>query len=114
MKKKYNIGKDNPMYGKKHTPKSRQKMRLAKLETKNPLWRGDNVGYCGLHLWVKARKPKPVFCEECGKQPPYDLTAINDIYTRDLSDWQWLCRKCHMTKDKRIINRDKNGKFKMP
>jgi len=112
-RKCYNIGKDNPMFGRKHTKQSLRLMRLVKLGENNPVWRGDEVGYCALHAWVKRRKLKPVLCEICRIKPPYDLASIDDKYTRNLDDWQWLCRKCHMATDNRGLNRkrDKNGRF---
>ncbi len=124
MKKNYNIGIANPMYGRKHTSETLQKMRQTKLGSSNPSWRGDDVGYSALHQWVVSRKPKPEFCEECGKNKPFDLASINDKYTRNINDWQWLCRNCHMKKDNRLyrlhmiaisdknLERDKNGRFK--
>ncbi len=109
--------------GKKHTEATLREMSLIKLGEKNPLWRGDEVGYAALHEWVRKRKPKPAFCEVCGKQPPFDLASIDDKYTRNLDDWRWLCRKCHMKIDGRSgklslmsmgdknLKRGRNGRF---
>lgn len=113
-----------PMLGHKHTDETKRKMSLShqgkKLseETKkrlsiqriginNPNWKGDNIkrkGNMGLHIWVKRRKLKPKFCECCKTNPPYDLANISNEYKRDLDDWEWLCRSCHMHKDNRIKN----------
>lgn len=66
-------------------------------------WKGDAVGYTALHLWVQRRKPKPKTCECCGKRKQLlDLANISQLYKRDLTDWEYLCRKCHMTKDGRL------------
>lgn len=70
----------------------------------NHMWRGDNVGLISLHEWVRARKPKPQWCEQCNGSPPFDLATINKKYTRNPEDWEWLCRSCHMKKDSRINN----------
>lgn len=64
-------------------------------------WKGDEVKYNGLHLWVRHHKPKPSLCEECKLVPPLDL-ANKGIYNRDFNNWEYLCRKCHMTKDGRL------------
>lgn len=64
-------------------------------------WKGDRVKYGGLHLWVRKHKPKPDLCEECHRVPPLDL-ANKGIYNREFSNWEYLCRKCHMTKDGRL------------
>lgn len=70
----------------------------------NSMWKGDKVKYIALHNWVKRNKPKPLLCECCKKQKPYDLANISGEYKRDINDFEWLCRSCHMKKDKRILN----------
>lgn len=70
----------------------------------NAMWRGNKVGYKPLHQWVKRHKPKPKFCEECKKREPYDLANISGKYKRDISDYKWTCRRCHMIKDERMKN----------
>lgn len=98
--------------GRKKTDITKAKMRLSKIGPKNPTWKGDDVGYAALHSWVRRNKPKPDLCEACNKNSPYDLANISGEYKRELLDWEWLCRKCHMISDNRMNNRDKNGKFK--
>lgn len=75
---------------------------LSKLGDKNPMWKGNDVGYGSLHNWVARRIPKPLICPNCGINPTRDLANISQEYKRDLDDWEWLCRKCHMTKDNRL------------
>ena len=98
------LGTKNRMYGRHHSEETRLKMKLAMLGERNPMWQGDEVKYGALHDWVKCQKPKPTLCEECNKRPPFDLASISHKYTRELSDWQWICRRCHMIKDGRIKN----------
>jgi len=79
----------------------------------NPFWKGDNVGYGALHDYVRSKKAKPILCEDC-KTTKYqlDLANISGEYKRDLSDWEYICRKCHMNKDGRmtkLIERNRNG-----
>lgn len=69
---------------------------------KNPMWKGDEVNFKPLHAWIKSHKPKPEFCEDCKKVSPYDLANISGKYKRDINDFEWLCRKCHMIKDGRL------------
>jgi hypothetical protein len=76
---------------------------------KNPMWAGDKVQYLALHNWVKRRKPKPEKCEICHERPALDLannsnTFNANTYTRELSNWRWLCRRCHMKIDGRMEN----------
>ena len=79
------------------------KASLSKIGNRNPNWKGNNVGYCQLHDWVRARFPQTKLCQGCNERPPLDL-ANKGIYSRDLQNWEWLCRKCHMQKDGRIKN----------
>lgn len=67
----------------------------------NPMYKGNKVGYGGVHAWVRARKTKPALCEKCNVRPAVDLANISGKYSRDLSDWEYLCRKCHMDSDGR-------------
>lgn len=72
-----------------------------KYNEENNQWKGDNVGMKSLHDWIRRRKKKPKLCECCKKVPPKDLANISGKYKRDVSDFEWLCRKCHMDKDGR-------------
>lgn len=81
----------------------------------NPMWKGDGVGYGALHRWVRRNMAKPRLCDICCDKPPIDLANISPTiskatYNRDLSNWQWLCRSCHMRKDGRIGNLKKGGR----
>jgi len=69
----------------------------------NPKWKGDKVGYGALHEWIKNHKIKSMFCEKCGKiTSNLDCANISGDYLRDISDFRWLCRKCHMEEDGRL------------
>lgn len=78
----------------------------------NHMWKDNNVGYVAIHGWVKRYLPRPKLCGDCNSCPPRDLANKSNNYLRDLSDWEWLCRKCHMTKDGRmekLIDRNINN-----
>jgi len=77
----------------------------------NPMWRGDGASLGSLHSWVRKRKPKTTLCEICGETKPQDLSNISQEYKRDINDYQWVCRKCHMKNDKRMDARKLNGQF---
>jgi len=70
----------------------------------NGMWKGNNVGKISLHEWIKYRLKKPNVCDCCKKNQPYDLANISQKYKRDINDFEWLCRSCHMKKDGRIYN----------
>lgn len=104
---KFNIGKEQKFCS----------VKCSKTGYFNPQWKGDNAGYSALHFWVERNSEKPSKCECCGKKRKLDAANISGEYKRDISDWEWLCRKCHMTKDgrlKKLIERNREGKDTIP
>ena len=76
--------------------------RIYHIGSRNPSWKGDNVSLRSLHQYVRYHKKEPEGCEICGKTgATLDLANISQHYRRDLKDWEYICRKCHMTKDGR-------------
>lgn len=67
-------------------------------------WKGEGVGYISLHQWVKRHLPASILCQNCNKVPPLDLANTTGIYTRDLNNWMYLCRRCHIHSDGRLKN----------
>ncbi len=67
-------------------------------------WKGDKVGYVGLHAWIRRILGKPTKCEQCGKEglknQQINWANKSGEYKRDLSDWLRLCVKCHRGYDK--------------
>lgn len=81
------------------------KIVQQKLKGKNNgQWKGNEVGYAALHEWIQRYLSKPELCQDCEQKPPYDLANISQKYKRELTDWEWLCRRCHMIKDGRMTN----------
>lgn len=79
---------------------------------KNPMWKGDRVGYPGVHEWARNNIPKPKICT-CGNIVNVDASNISGKYLRKLSDWKWQCRKCHMENDGRSDQLRKSGKSRI-
>lgn len=103
----YNVGVNNPIYGKHRSEETKMKMRLAALGQKNRAWKGNDVGIKALHKWVKSYLPKPELCQICNKKPPRELANISptynpETYNRDFKNWKWLCSKCHLLSDGRL------------
>lgn len=78
-------------------------VRLAKIGKANPKW-VEKPSYNAVHGWVKRNKHKPSQCDDCGLDKRLDLANISQLYLRDINDWEWLCRRCHMLKDGRMDN----------
>ena len=104
------IGKNNPMYGRKHTQKAKKLMSNISIGDKNGMWRGGLVGYASLHEYVRNHLPVPDKCSLCGAEGKLDLHNKNCSYERDFSGWEYLCRRCHMKKDGRFNNLKQNQK----
>lgn len=70
---------------------------------KSPSWKGEKVGYRGLHIWVQMMLGKPEYCTKCGIQGNghnMHWANISGEYRRDITDWIRLCAKCHGKFDK--------------
>ena len=80
-------------------PERNRKISESRIGEKHPLWAGDKVSYAALHSWVKRHLVKAGQCAKCHEIKPLDLANKSGKYLRDLTDWEWLCRRCHMIKD---------------
>lgn len=96
---------------KKHKDRKYCSHACSKKGSNNPMWKEDDVKYSGLHAWVERQLTRPECCSSCGDPGKVDLANISGEYKRELTDWEWLCRTCHMKKDGRMNNRE-SGKFK--
>lgn len=68
----------------------------------NPNWKGDAVGYGGLHKWMRANFD-PIPCEHCGalrtgRNMEWALKH-GCVANRERSNWLRLCSTCHRTYD---------------
>lgn len=95
-KREYTHG--HGMRGRKYSIRNREQ----KMNEKNSQWRGNAVGYTALHSWIRRKLKEPVSCPKCSEKSKLDLANISQKYKRDLGDWEWLCRRCHMKKDGRL------------
>lgn len=75
---------------------------LKRRDELNHNWKGDRARYNALHNWVRLRLGNPSICINCGNTTAkkYDWSNISYQYKRILSDWERLCRSCHMKKDR--------------
>lgn len=71
------------------------------LKENNVNWKGDKVGYHGLHKWIYKILGKPKKCEFCGSTKNIQWANKSYEYKRKIDDWLELCCKCHREKDKK-------------
>jgi hypothetical protein len=71
---------------------------------KNSQWNGENATLPNIHRFIERRKPRPEKCVRCNEGSAIDLANISGEYTRNINDYEWLCRRCHMISDGRINN----------
>lgn len=90
-------------------------MHRSNSKVKDCMWKGEAVTYRRLHKLIRLNKPEPEKCEECGvtKSQSLDLANISQKYTDDVTDWEYLCRHCHMIKDGRLKRFEKTA-FRKP
>lgn len=96
--------------GNKLSKETRLKMKESKeglRDESTNRWKGDDVGYSGLHMWVRRKLGKPKKCEYCGKDHlighQIHWANISGRYLRKLDDWIRLCAFCHKQFDKKLI-----------
>ena len=98
--------------GKKASEETRKKLSESHkgkfVGADNPSWKGGRDWYRKLHADVKLLIGSPDHCEICGKNGElkqrngsngYDLSNKTGIYTIELENWWFLCRKCHRQYD---------------
>jgi hypothetical protein len=92
----------NTYISRQNRDEKNKRQSLSKLNERNPMWKGCSVGYYALHNWVRRHKEKPERCVRCNINKAIDLANISQQYKRDINDFEWLCRKCHMSEDGRL------------
>lgn len=84
-------GKNNPNYG--------------NFESKSAVWKGDKVGYDGIHAWLRTKFGKASICEnsKClGKGRTYEWALIKGReYERKRKNFWQLCHSCHKKYDRK-------------
>lgn len=100
---KLSVGNKNHL-GTKLSEETRKKMSISHgTEENNRNWKGDDVSYTGLHIWVKKKLGKASCCknQNCKSKNPkiFDWASISHKAKRDINDYISLCRSCHKKYD---------------
>jgi len=68
------------------------------------LWKGNAVGYMGLHNWIRRNYGKAKICQNTlckNKSKTFDWALLKEFnYQRDITKFIQLCRSCHTSYDK--------------
>jgi hypothetical protein len=67
------------------------------IDNNNHKWKGEQVGYYGVHTYMRRRLGNAVSCVRCDTldSKRYVWHNISGKYKRDINDWESLCSKCH-------------------
>lgn len=108
--------------GKKHSKETKEKMSISALKNprrywlgkhtvsgeKSGTWKGDKVGYWGIHKWLYKYYGKANYCEnlKCSKKSKIFHWALikNKNYERKRDNFMQLCMSCHWKYDEIIKN----------
>ena len=95
--KEWRINMSKAMIGKKHiTKEGKKRLSLSHQNEKNAQWKGSNVGYSGLHLWIQRKLGKARKCLNGCISKRYVWANISGEYKRELSDYRELCQNCNL------------------
>jgi len=81
----------------KHLPKFRADEQRG---NKNHCWKGNKVSKRTLHKFLRRNHPDTGSCSYCNRRTSYlDLANKSGEYTRNIKDYIYLCRSCHIKFD---------------
>ncbi len=79
-----------------HVPSKNRKMQKG---DSHYAWKGDRVGYRGLHYWLRRTKGVPERCDQCQSEKSVQWASRDGIYPRDATHYLPLCASCHKIHD---------------
>lgn len=67
----------------------------------NHSWKGDSVGYHGIHHWIANLLGRPTKCDICGTTTAkkFEWANKDHKYSRKKEDWMRVCTSCHRRYD---------------
>ena len=58
-----------------------------------------NITYSAIHRYMRENYEAPRNCQICHERKEVELANITGIYSRDIKDYMWLCKQCHISFD---------------
>ena len=58
--------------------------------------------YQRMHKWARRNVPRPDICPVCGEKPVRDIHNLSKEYKKNVKDWMWLCKSCHLRNEIRV------------
>ena len=97
------------------TEETRKKMREAQAGENNHNWRGNDIGYWGIHRWLiktfgKANKCENINCSKLGREIQWALLK-GKSHQRKRENYIMLCEKCHKKYDGKPHTKETKGKM---
>ena len=99
-------GKNNQMYGRRHTSTAKEKNRQANSGDKNGMWIDGRDWYKSRHSWIIRIKGKAsnYKCVDCNNSA-IEWSNKDHKYSDDPDDYDARCRGCHLKHDYMFNNR---------
>lgn len=110
--KYWQVKKQKAIWQKACSPECRRIIRKSLRGKRHPLWRGDNIGYAGVHQWFRETYPPPSQCSHCKQARKLEAANRSGRYLRRKYDWVYLCHPCHVKMDADNHKRDRFGRFR--
>lgn len=96
---------------KKALARANSKRLLGKFGQGMPAFKGESVHFNTKHSWIRRNFPISKNCKCCGVICKTELANIDGNYTREISNYIYLCRVCHRRWDMGLIALNINGRI---
>lgn len=102
------------MHQKKHTKEAKLKISISNTGEKSSQWKGNKAKYQALHTWIRSHYGKASKCinKKCSNKSKEYQWALKKgrRYSRNINDYQEMCRSCHKKMDMTKTTRNKISK----
>jgi hypothetical protein len=94
---------------KPHSKETKEKISLANTGILSSQWKGNKAKYQALHGWIRRHHGPANHCSKCKKTDKEYQWALKPgrKYSRNINDYDQLCRSCHQKQDMTDSRREK-------